>query len=54
MAYINKMDIIGADFFKVVKMIKDRLGANPVPNSHYRIGKEESFTGIIDLMEDES
>lgn len=49
MAYINKMDIIGADFFKVVKMIKDRLGANPVP-IQLPIGKEESFTGIIDLM----
>ncbi|MGB4609500.1 MAG: elongation factor G [Saccharofermentanales bacterium] len=49
MAYINKMDILGADFFNVVKMIRDRLGANPVP-IQLPIGKEENFTGIIDLM----
>lgn len=49
MAYINKMDILGADFFNVVKMIRDRLGANPVP-IQLPVGKEENFTGIIDLM----
>ncbi|NLM18916.1 MAG: elongation factor G [Clostridiaceae bacterium] len=49
MAYINKMDIIGADFFNVVDMIRDRLGANPLP-IQLPIGKEENFTGIIDLM----
>ncbi len=50
MAYINKMDIMGADFYRVVKMIKDRLHANGVP-VQLPIGKESSFRGIIDLME---
>ena len=50
MAYINKMDIMGADFFRVVKMIKDRLHANGVP-VQLPIGAEGSFRGIIDLME---
>ncbi len=50
MAYINKMDIMGADFFRVVGMIKDRLRANAVP-VQLPIGKESSFRGIIDLME---
>ena len=50
MAYINKMDIMGADFFRVVKMIKDRLHATPVP-VQLPIGAESSFRGIIDLME---
>lgn len=48
-AYINKMDIIGADFFHVVKMMEDRLGANAVP-IQLPIGKEDTFVGIIDLM----
>ena len=50
MAYINKMDIMGADFFRVVKMIKERLRANAVP-VQLPIGAESSFRGIIDLME---
>ena len=50
MCYINKMDIMGADFFRVVKMIKDRLRANGVP-VQLPIGKESEFRGIIDLME---
>ena len=50
MAYINKMDIMGADFYRVVKMIKDRLHANGVP-VQLPIGAESSFRGIIDLME---
>ncbi len=50
MAYVNKMDIMGADFFRVVKMIKDRLHANGVP-VQLPIGAESSFRGIIDLME---
>ncbi len=49
MAYVNKMDIMGADFFRVVKMIKDRLHAHAVP-IQLPIGKESSFRGIIDLM----
>ena len=50
MCYINKMDIMGADFFRVVKMIKDRLRANAVP-VQLPIGSESSFRGIIDLMD---
>ena len=49
LAYVNKMDITGADFYRVVGMMKDRLGANPVP-IQLPIGKEDSFRGIIDLM----
>ncbi|NCB32088.1 MAG: elongation factor G, partial [Clostridia bacterium] len=48
-AYVNKMDITGADFFNVVKMMKDRLGANAVP-IQLPIGKEAEFIGIIDLV----
>ncbi len=48
-AYVNKMDINGADFFRVEKMIRERLGANPVP-VELPIGKEASFRGIIDLI----
>ncbi len=48
-AYVNKMDINGADFFRVEKMIKERLGANPVP-IELPIGKEDSFRGIVDLI----
>jgi len=50
MAFVNKMDISGADFFNVVKMIKGRLGKNAVP-LQLPIGKEDSFKGIIDLFE---
>ncbi|MDD2336030.1 MAG: elongation factor G [Geobacteraceae bacterium] len=49
-AFINKMDRVGADFFRGVAMIKDRLKANPVP-IQLPIGKEETFTGVIDLVE---
>ncbi len=49
MAFVNKMDIMGADFFRVVQMIKDRLKATPVA-MQIPIGAEDSFTGIIDLM----
>ncbi|HNZ63291.1 MAG TPA: elongation factor G, partial [Bacillota bacterium] len=49
LAYINKMDILGADFFHVVKMMRERLGANAIP-IQLPIGKEDSFIGIIDLM----
>ena len=48
-AYINKMDIMGADFFADVQMMKDRLGANAVP-IQLPIGKEDTFKGIIDLI----
>ena len=49
MAYVNKMDIMGADFFRVVGMLRDRLGANAVP-IQLPIGKEADFKGIIDLV----
>lgn len=48
-AFINKMDRMGADFYRVVDMIKDRLGANAVP-LQIPIGKEDSFAGMIDLL----
>jgi len=48
-AYINKMDIMGADFYRVVEMMKERLGANAVP-IQLPIGSEDSFTGIVDLI----
>ena len=49
MAYVNKMDITGADFFRVVDMMHDRLGANAVP-IQLPIGAEGSFRGIVDLV----
>ena len=49
MAYVNKMDITGANFFNVVQMMKDRLGANPVPIM-LPIGFEDTFEGMIDLI----
>ena len=49
LAYINKMDIMGADFFRVVEMMKDRLKTNAVP-IQIPIGKEDTFVGIIDLV----
>lgn len=48
-AYVNKMDINGADFFRVERMIRERLGANPVP-VELPIGKEDNFRGIVDLI----
>jgi elongation factor G len=50
LAFINKMDRVGADFFRGVSMIKDRLKANPVP-IQLPVGKEETFKGVIDLVE---
>ncbi len=49
LAYINKMDIMGADFIRVVDMIRDRLSANPVP-LQLPIGMEDTFKGIVDLV----
>ena len=49
MAYVNKMDITGADFYRVISMMKDRLKANAVP-IQLPIGKEMTFKGIIDLI----
>ncbi len=49
MIYVNKMDIMGADFYRVVDMVHERLQANGVP-IQLPIGAEETFKGIIDLM----
>ena len=49
MIFVNKMDIMGANFYRVVDMVKDRLKANAVP-VQLPIGKEEDFKGIIDLI----
>ncbi len=48
-AYINKMDRVGADFFGVLDMMKERLGANPVP-VQIPIGVEDGFRGVVDLI----
>ena len=52
-AFVNKMDRTGADFFKVIDMIKDRLNANPVPIV-LPIGAGDAFTGLIDLIKMEA
>lgn len=49
-AYVNKMDITGADFYRVVDMMKTRLGANPVP-IQLPIGSEQVFKGMVDLVD---
>ncbi len=49
MIYVNKMDIMGADYYNVIEMVKDRLKANPVP-IQIPIGAESEFRGIIDLL----
>jgi len=49
-AFVNKMDRVGADFFGVVKQIKEKLGATPIP-MQIPIGSEENFIGVIDLIE---
>ena len=50
MIFVNKMDIMGADFYRVVQMVKDRLKANAVP-IQLPIGSQDDFVGIIDLVE---
>lgn len=49
MAYVNKMDIVGADFFRVMDMMRDRLNANPVA-LQIPIGSEDQFQGMVDLI----
>ena len=49
LAYVNKMDIMGADFYNCVSMMKERLGANAVP-IQLPIGSEDNFQGVIDLI----
>jgi elongation factor G len=50
-AYINKMDRLGANFYRCVEMLEERLGANPLP-LQLPVGKEETFRGIVDLVEE--
>lgn len=50
MAYVNKMDIMGADFYNVVEMMRDRLKCNAIP-IQLPIGSEDTFKGIVDLVE---
>ena len=52
-AFVNKMDRVGADFFRVVRMIQDRLGAHPLP-IQLPIGAEDHFKGIVDLVQMEA
>ncbi|WP_010166219.1 elongation factor G [Candidatus Epulonipiscium viviparus] len=53
MAFVNKMDIMGADFYNAVDMMRDRLGTNAVP-MQLPIGAEDEFIGIIDLLENKA
>lgn len=53
MAFVNKMDRSGADFYSVVNQIKEKLGANPMP-LQIPIGAEENFRGVIDLIENKA
>ena len=53
LAFVNKMDRSGADFLTVVSQIKERLGAKPIP-IQLPIGAEESFVGVVDLIENKS
>lgn len=50
LAFVNKMDRMGADFYSVVQQIRDRLGANPIP-VQLPIGKEAGFVGVVDLID---
>ncbi len=52
-AYVNKMDRIGADFGKAVQTMRDRLGANPLP-IQLPVGAEDGFTGVVDLIENKA
>ena len=52
-AFVNKMDRVGADFERVVDEIREKLKANPVP-MQIPIGAEEKFTGVVDLIENKA
>jgi len=52
-AYVNKMDMIGADFYRVISMMKSRLSANPVP-IQIPIGSEDVFIGLVDLVQNKA
>jgi elongation factor G len=48
--YVNKMDRVGADYFRCIEMVRDRLGAHPVP-LQIPIGREDQYTGLVDLID---
>ncbi|MEA3443942.1 MAG: elongation factor G [Bacteroidota bacterium] len=52
-AFVNKMDRVGSDFFSVVQQIKEKLGANPIP-VQIPIGSEDEFKGVVDLIENKA
>jgi len=52
-AFVNKMDRVGSDFMRVVDMMRDRLGTNPVP-VHIPLGSEESFEGVVDVIREKA
>ncbi len=52
LAFVNKMDRVGADFFKVYRQMRERLRGNPVP-IQVPIGAEDKFQGVVDLVQDE-
>jgi elongation factor G len=52
-AYVNKMDRTGADFFAAVETMRERLGANPLP-IQIPIGEEADFVGVVDLIENKA
>jgi len=52
-AFVNKMDRVGADFYSVVKDIKEKLGSTAIP-VQYPIGKEDNFKGLVDLVEEKA
>ncbi len=52
-AFVNKMDIVGADFFRAVDMMRERLGSNAIP-VQLPVGKEDTFKGIVDLVKMEA
>jgi elongation factor G len=51
MVFVNKMDRVGADYYRCVEMLKSRLGAHPVP-LHIPIGREDQYRGLVDLIEE--
>src|SRR2546428_1474461 len=51
LVYVNKMDRVGADFFRCLDMLRDRLGAHPVA-IHLPIGREDQYKGLVDLIEE--
>jgi elongation factor G len=53
LAFVNKMDRVGSDFPRVVEMIRERLGANPVP-LQIPIGEAEGFTGVVDVLREKA